>query len=78
METQNLTTIKFITNTEVSYSNIGDVEGSFDEDKLKNYISRFGHEKLCTHLSFLQFQIWKTLRELNLEHDSKLYLNNKQ
>jgi len=64
-ETKKLTSISFVVDTDVSYYKIGEVQGSFQEDELRDYIKRFGHEKLCIHLAFLQFQVWKSLREIN-------------
>jgi hypothetical protein len=69
-ETQKLATVRFVTDTDVSYYEIGEVEGSFQKDELKDYIKRFGHEKLCIQLAFLQFQVWEALREVNSERDA--------
>ena len=69
-ETQKLATISFVTDTDVSYYEIGEVEGSFQKGELKDYIKRFGHEKLCSQLAFLQFQVWEALREVNSERDA--------
>lgn len=69
-EIQKLATIGFVTDTDVSYYEIGEVEGSFQKDELKDYIKRFGHEKICSHLAFLQFQVWKALREVNSEREN--------
>lgn len=69
-EVQKLATIGFVTDTDVSYYEIGEVEGSFQKDELKDYIKRFGHEKICSHLTFLQFQIWEALREVNSEREN--------
>lgn len=66
-ETQKLATVSFVTDTDVSYYEIGEVEGSFQKDELKDYIKRFGHEKLCSQLAFLQFQVWEALREVTSE-----------
>jgi hypothetical protein len=33
-------------------------------------MKRFGHEKLCSQLAFLQFQVWEALREVNSERDA--------
>ena len=70
-ETKNLATISFVTDTDVSYYEIGEVEGSFQEQELENYIERFGHEKMCSHLAFLQFQVWEALRKVNYKKDSQ-------
>jgi hypothetical protein len=69
-ETQKLATVSFVTDTDVSYYEIGEVEGSFQKDELKDYIKRFGHEKLCSQLAYLQFQVWEALREVNTERDA--------
>jgi len=69
-ETQKLATVSFVTDTDVSYYEIGEVEGSFQKDELKDYIKRFRHEKLCSQLAFLQFQVWEALREVNSERDA--------
>ena len=68
-ETKKLAEIRFVTDTDVGYYEIGEVEGSFQEAQLKDYIKRFGHEKLCSQLGYMQFQIWKALREINGERD---------
>lgn len=70
-ETKNLATIRFVTDTDVSYYEIGEVEGSFQEQELENYIERFGHEKMCSQLAFLQFQVWSAVRKVNTKKDSQ-------
>lgn len=72
-ETKKLATISFVTDTDVSYYHIGEVECDFQKDELKDYIKRFGHEQLCTQLSYLQYQIWDALREVNSEKDINCY-----
>lgn len=66
-ETKELAKISFVTDTDVSYYEIGEVEGSFQESQLEDYIERFGHEKLCAQLGYMQFQIWRSLRKINGE-----------
>lgn len=68
-EYKKLTDISFVTDTDVSYYEIGEVDGSFEKGQLKNYLKRFGHEKLCSHLAFLQYQVWEALREVNSEKE---------
>jgi len=70
-ETKKLVTVSFVTDTDVSYYEIGEVEGSFQKDEIKDYVKRFGHEKICSQLAFLQYQIWDALREVNSERDSE-------
>lgn len=66
-ERENLANIQFVVDTDVSYYEVGEVDGAFQKDSLKDYIERFGHERLCAHLAFLQYQVWDTLREINGE-----------
>ena len=66
-ERKTIATISFVTDTYVSYYEMGEVDGSFQKEELKAYIKCYGHEKICSHLSYLQFQIWESLREVNSE-----------
>ena len=76
-ERKDLATVSYITDTDVSYYEIGEAEGSFQKEELKDYIKRFGHEKLCSQLAFMQFQIWETLREVNGEKSNDIPSNSK-
>lgn len=62
-ETQKLATVSFVTDTDVNYY-------EFQKDELKDYVKRFGHEKICSQLAFLQFQVWEALREVNSEREN--------
>jgi hypothetical protein len=66
-ETKKLADIGYVTDTDVSYYEIGEIEGAFEPEQLKDYIRRFGHKDLSSHLGFLQFQIWQAVREINSE-----------
>lgn len=70
-ETKLLAKVSYVTDTDVSYYEIGETEGAFQEEQLKDYIKRFGHEKLCSQLAFMQYQIWKAVREVNGERDAE-------
>ena len=70
-ETKKLAEIRFVTDTDVGYYEIGEVEGSFQEAQLKDYIKSFGHGKLCSQLGYMKFQIWKALREINREKNEE-------
>ena len=70
-EREKLAQVSYVTDTDVGYYEIGEVEGAFQEEQLKDYIKRFGHEKLCSQLAFMNFQIWKAVREINGEQDSQ-------
>jgi hypothetical protein len=77
-ETQELAKISFVTDTDVSYYEIGEINASFQEDKLKDYIKRFGHEKICSQIAFLNFQIWQAVREVNSECNQEITKCNTQ
>ena len=70
-ETKKLAEIEFVTDADVSYYEIGEVQGAFQKEQLKNYIKSHGHEKLCSQLGFMQFQIWETVREINGEGNNE-------
>lgn len=67
-EGKKLVTIEFVIDTDVGYYEIGELEGLFQEHELENYIERFGHEKLCSHLAYLQFQVWSALKKINAKN----------
>ena len=71
-ERQKLAEVSYVTDTDVSYYEIGETEGAFQEAQLKDYIKRFGHEKLCSQLAYMQFQIWRAVREINGERDEEI------
>lgn len=50
-ETKVIGKVEYVTDTDVSYYKMGEVETSFDLEALKNYIKRYGHETLCSGLS---------------------------
>jgi hypothetical protein len=57
-ETKKLAQVSYVTDTDVSYYEIGEVEGAFQEEQL-------------SQLGYMQFQIWKAVREINGEPDSQ-------
>ena len=61
--------LEYIVDTDVSYYEMGELANSFQEHLLKEYINNYGHEKLCTHLAFLQFQAWEMVRKINNEKE---------
>lgn len=66
-----LTTVSYVTDTDVGYYSIGEVDGSFNEYELQQFIKGYGHEQLCAHLAFLQFQVWEAVRKINSEQISE-------
>ena len=69
-EYEKIAEISYVTDTENNQVNIGGVDGAFNETKLKEYIKTYGHEQLCAQLGYMQFQIWKTLRAVNVEKNN--------
>lgn len=74
-ESKKLATVSYITDTDVSYYKLGEVEGAFNEEQLKEYIKTYGHEKLCSQLTYLQYQIWEIVREVNSEKNKEYGAN---
>lgn len=70
-ERDKLVTISVITDTDVAYYEVGEIDGSFQKEELKKVIRRHGHKNLCAHLAFLQYQVWDALREINGEENNE-------
>lgn len=66
-----LTTVNYVTDTDVEYYSVGEVDGIFNEHELQQFIKSYGHEQLCAHLAFLQFQVWEAVRKINSEKISE-------
>ena len=64
-ETKQIAKIEYITDTETGMYKTGEVNGAFNEADLESYIKRYGHEKLCAQLGYMQFQVWTALRKVN-------------
>ncbi len=68
-ERKNLAKIDVITDCDTGNYHIGEVDGSFSESELRDHIKRHGHQEICAHLAYLQYQVWDCLRQLNSEKD---------
>ena len=68
-ESENLVTVKFITDHDTGMYHIGEVDGLFQEHSLKSYIKRFGSDELLNHMAFLTYQIIKARNEINSDHE---------
>ena len=75
-ECKKIAEISYVIDTETNQYQMGEVCGGFDEKELEKYITNYGHKKLCTHLAYLQFQVWEKLRELNAREDNNQKPNN--
>ncbi len=62
---KNLAIIQYIIDTDTGMNQIGDIEGSLDEDELYKFIHRYGSDKLLSHLSFLIYQVVDAQRNVN-------------
>ena len=68
-EYKEIGTISIVTDTETGQEKIGDVSGGFDSIQLKEYIKQYGPEDLLKTMAWMNFQIWETHRELNVDSD---------
>lgn len=68
-ERKQIGSISIITDSETSYDNIGDVDGGFSETELKRHIEVHGHEKVCAKLSYMSWQVWNMIRQINSERE---------
>jgi hypothetical protein len=68
-ERKPLATINYITDFETSMYHMGEVDGSFSEAQLEDYIKRFGTKDLLEHLAYLTFQVIEISRKVNSEDD---------
>lgn len=70
-ETKEITKLYVITDTENSYDNIGDIDGGgFDKDWLKAHIKSHGTNGLFQQISWMTFQVFEAMREVNKEKDA--------
>lgn len=68
-DTKTIGSISVVTDSEVSYSNIGDVEAGFDETMLRQHIEKHGPAGLYEAISYLSFQVFEAVRELNAKKE---------
>jgi hypothetical protein len=69
-ETQKITSLYVVTDSETSYDNIGDIDGGgMDKDWLKRHIKKYGADGLFKQIAWMNFQVFEALREVNFEAD---------
>lgn len=61
--------ISVVTDSEVPYSNIGDVEAGLNEMELRQHIEKHGPAGLYEAISYLSFQVFEAVRELNAKKE---------
>ena len=71
-ESKVIGSISIVTDSETHYDNIGDVDGGFDMDQLKNHVKNYGPHQICERLTAMSWQVWETLREINREKDKEM------
>lgn len=54
-----------------SYEQYGELTGGFDDNELRKYIAEYGHSHLLEKLTYMQWRVWQTVRELNSEESNK-------
>lgn len=74
-ERKQLATIEFIVDTDREYEFLGEVDGGFNQEALEQYISKYGINDLSKHLSYLQFQMFETYRNLNTKQENNQTAN---
>lgn len=70
-ELHQLATIGYFTDTDTNAVEIGEPYGLFNQKDLKEYVKKYGHEKLCAQLTHMQWQVWTALRDVNEERESE-------
>lgn len=71
-ERKTIGTVTVITDSETHYDNMGDVSGGFSEAELHNHIEQYGYEQLLSSLTYMQWQVWEAVRDINSKKDSGL------
>jgi len=67
-----LGSIRKVTDTDTSMYMIGEIDGGFDEVKLKAYIEQYGSKgvaEIMSKLSYMHFQLNTVLRSIRSEDD---------
>lgn len=64
---KSLVNIKVVTDHDTGMYQMGEVDGCFQEEELKEYINMYGVDGLLRHISYLQYQVFKAYRESNSE-----------
>lgn len=63
---KDLGTISVITEPK-SYEKHGEVTGGFNDIDLKIHIQKYGYSELLETLTYMQWSVWQTVREINAE-----------
>ncbi len=73
--TRKIGTTRVIIDTDKSSEKNEKVQFSLHEKSIKGHIRKIGHEGLLEGISFMNFQVWKVLREVNGEDDGNTKTN---
>ena len=71
-ERKTIGTVTVITDSETSYDNMGDVSGGFSEVDLHNHTEHYGYDQLLSSLTYMQWQVWEAVRDINSKKDRGL------
>ena len=74
-KTKTIGTTRVIIDTDKTYEKNGEVQFSLHEESVKAHIREFGHEGLLEGISYMNFQVWTALREINGEDDGSTKAN---
>lgn len=67
-EHKEINKLTVITDTEVGYEKIGDIDGGcFDPDWLRNHIRQYGANGLLHKISYMNYQVYNMLRQVKDE-----------
>jgi hypothetical protein len=64
-ERKQLAKISRVTDDDTGMYRIGEVEGAFQQDQLKEFISRYGKGGLLSTLAYMTHQVVSAAREVN-------------
>ena len=74
-ETKTIGRISVVTDSETSYDNIGDIDGGFDEQALRQHIQHHGAAGVLEKLGWMSWQVCQLVREGNQEKALAEYCN---
>ena len=64
-----LARIAYVTDHDTGLYRIGEVDGAFQEDQLKEFIASYGRDELLSTLAYMTHQVISAARELNRERE---------
>lgn len=68
-------TISIITEPK-SYEKYGEVTGGFNDIELEKHIKQYGYSEIIEKLTYMQWRVWQTVREINHEKNNENVASN--